>query len=68
MLTRRLHVLLDDDRYRRLTSGAERRSVSVAVVVREAIDAALPGDCDERCSAARSIWKRRRCPFQTRRD
>lgn len=55
MLTRRLHVLLDEDRYHRLRSEAERRRVSVALVVREAIDAAVPGDSDERYSAARSI-------------
>lgn len=55
MLTRRLHVLLDEGRYRRLTAEAGRRGVPVAVVVREAIDAALPGDSDERYSAARSI-------------
>lgn len=38
MLTRRLQVLLDDDRYRRLESAARRRRVSVATVVRDAID------------------------------
>jgi hypothetical protein len=38
MLTRRLQVLLDDQRYRRLESAARRRRVSVATVVRDAID------------------------------
>jgi len=55
MLTRRLQVLLDDRRYARLASEAERRSVPVAVVVREAIDAAFPNGADERSDAARAI-------------
>lgn len=38
MLTRRLQVLLDEPRYRRLEAAARRRQVSVATVVREAID------------------------------
>jgi hypothetical protein len=38
MLTRRLQVLLDDGRYRRLEATARRRRVSVATVVRDAID------------------------------
>lgn len=55
MLTRRLHVLLDEDLYARLASEAARRSVSLAVVVREAIDAALPNGANERADAARAI-------------
>lgn len=55
MLTRRLQVLLDQDRYDRLAAEAERRSVPVAVVVREAIDAAFPNGADERAAAARAI-------------
>jgi hypothetical protein len=38
MLTRRLQVLLDEPRYRRLEAAARRRQVPVATVVREAID------------------------------
>jgi hypothetical protein len=38
MLTHRLVVLVDDDRYDRLRRDAERRSVSVASVVRDLID------------------------------
>lgn len=44
VLNRRLQVLLDDDRYARLEREAARRGSSVATLVREAIDAALPGD------------------------
>jgi hypothetical protein len=38
MLSRRLQVLMDEERYRRLEAAARRRKVSVATVVREAID------------------------------
>jgi uncharacterized membrane protein len=55
MLTRRLQVLLDEERYSRLSAEADRRSVAVAVVVREAIDAAFPSDADARSAAARAI-------------
>ena len=38
MLNRRLQVLLDEKRYQRLERAARRRRVSVATVVRDAID------------------------------
>lgn len=38
MLNRRLQVLLDEERYQRLERAARRRRVSVATVVRDAID------------------------------
>jgi hypothetical protein len=41
MLEHRLQILLDDDRHRRLTAVAQARGVSVASVVREAIDRGL---------------------------
>ena len=62
MLTRRLQILLDEPRYARLASEAERRSVPVAVVVREAIDAAFPNDADERAGAGRAILTAPRMP------
>lgn len=37
-MTRRLQVLLDEDRYRRLEQAARRRGASVATLVREALD------------------------------
>jgi hypothetical protein len=37
-LTRRLQILLDEDRYRRLERAAVGRGAPVAAVVREAID------------------------------
>jgi hypothetical protein len=37
-MTRRLQILIDEDRYRRLERAAERRGASVATLVREALD------------------------------
>ena len=55
MLNRRLQVLLDEDRYGRLAAEADRRTVPVAVIVREAIDAAFPtAGRDARTRRARS--------------
>lgn len=42
MFTHRLQLLLDEDQHRRLVAEAERRHVSVAAVIRDAIDQALP--------------------------
>lgn len=54
MLTRRLQVLLDEVRYRRLRDRARRRKVSVATIIREAIDAA-EFDPRARADATRAI-------------
>jgi hypothetical protein len=37
-MTRRLQVLLDEERYRRLEQAARRRRSSVATLVRDALD------------------------------
>jgi len=55
MLTRRLQLLIDPDRYRRLEAAARERKTSVAEVVRDAIDTALPGVDAKRRRAAREI-------------
>lgn len=56
MLSRRLQVLLDDARFDRLEREAARRKVAVAVLVREAIDAAYPiDDAARRAAAARVL-------------
>jgi hypothetical protein len=55
MLTRRLQVLVDDERLGRLEREAARRKVPVSVLVREAIDAAFPVDSNARRDAARRI-------------
>ncbi len=55
MLTRRLQILLDEDRYQRAAAAARVRGVSVATVIREAIDRGLPADDDERSKALHRI-------------
>lgn len=55
MLTRRLQVLLDEDRYQRLAGAAAERGVSVATVVREAIDRGTSGSAERRREAGRRI-------------
>ena len=42
MLSRRLQILLDERRYRRLHAEARARRASVGALVREAIDKAFP--------------------------
>jgi hypothetical protein len=54
MLDRRFQILLDEQRYRRLAEAARDRKTSVAAVIREAIDAALPADGAKK----RAAWKR----------
>ncbi len=50
-LEHRLQILLDDARHRRLNAVARERGVSVATVVREAIDRGVPDPADKRRSA-----------------
>ena len=54
-LTHRLQVLLDDERHRRLAEVAAQRGVSVATVVREAIDRGLPDPAHRRRQAGRRL-------------
>lgn len=56
MYERRLQLLLDQERYERVAARARRRRVSVATVIREAIDAALPAaDVGRRAAADRIL-------------
>lgn len=52
MFDRRLQILLDETRYGRLTAVARTRGVSVATVVREAIDRGLHAPDGRRRAAA----------------
>lgn len=54
-MTRRLQVLLDEPCYLRVAALARRRKVSVATVVREAIDRGLPAPDREREAAGRRL-------------
>lgn len=54
MLNRRLQVLIDEARWRRLEAEAERRRVPVSVLVRDAIDRVYGGvTLDDR----RAAWE-----------
>jgi hypothetical protein len=55
MFEHRLQILLDDERHRRITSVARERGVSVATVVREAIDRGLASPTSRRKSAGRRL-------------
>lgn len=50
MLERRVQILLDEQRYQKVAQEAERRGVSMATVVREAIDR-LPVQAEQRRAA-----------------
>lgn len=62
MLDRRLHVLLDDERFERLARLAEARNVSVGALVRRAIDVAYPPGGERRSAAAAAILEARPGP------
>jgi len=54
-LNRRLQILIDDARYRQLQAVARERRLSVAEVIRDAIDAALPADLTKKQRAAKAL-------------
>lgn len=62
MLERRLQILLDEERYGRVSAHARHRGVSVGRVIREAIDALLPGSAPRRSAAAVRILKAKPMP------
>ncbi|HLG92558.1 MAG TPA: hypothetical protein VKY15_06210 [Acidimicrobiales bacterium] len=55
MLSRRLQVLVDEERWSRLEHEARRRGVSVASLVRAAIDQRFPSDAGRRRAALQAI-------------
>jgi hypothetical protein len=55
MLEHRLQILLDEERHARVTSVARERGVSVATVVREAIDRGVADPGDRRRAAGRRL-------------
>ncbi|GAC1326290.1 MAG: antitoxin VapB7 [Mycobacteriales bacterium] len=54
-MDRRLQLLLDEERYRRVSSLARERGTSVAAVIREAIDRGLPSPDRRRAAAGRRV-------------
>ncbi len=55
MLTRRLQVLIDERRYRRLQAEARARRATVGALVREAIDRTFPVSIERKRAAAKAI-------------
>lgn len=55
MLTRRLQILVDDERYERLSRRAAVEGTSIATLVRDAIDARFPADESARRAAFEAI-------------
>ncbi len=55
LLDRRLQLLLDEDRYQRVAAAAREQRLSVAAVIRDAIDKSLSPVHRRRDAAARSI-------------
>lgn len=55
MLSRRVQLLLDEDRYRRIEEIARERRVPAAVVIREALDRGLPSPGGRRRAAAERL-------------
>jgi len=55
MLEHRLQILLDDERHSRIKAVARERGVSVATVVREAIDRGVADPSDSRRAAGRRL-------------
>lgn len=54
MLDHRLQILLDDERYQKVAREAKRRGVSIAALIREALDR-MPTDAEARRSAIDAI-------------
>lgn len=54
-LEHRLQILIDDERHSRITAAARERGVSVATIVREAIDRGVVGSAGRRSAAGRRL-------------
>jgi len=54
-LEHRLQILLDDERHQRISALARERGVSVATVVREAIDRGLASSDGQRRAAGKRL-------------
>ena len=54
-MNRRLQIVIDEQRYRRLVARARERDTSVSALIREAIDVAIPDDLAKKRAAAKAI-------------
>ena len=57
MFSERLQILIDRERLSRLRAAASERGVSVAQVIRDAVDRAIPADSPARQEALMLILK-----------
>lgn len=55
MLTHRLQILLEEDRYRQLVREAQRRRTSVAALIRQAVDREISADLDRRKAGVAAV-------------
>lgn len=55
MFERRLQILIDEPRFRRLATAARERRQSVSATIRDAIDIAFPADLAKKRAAADAI-------------
>ena len=67
-LEHRLQILLDEERHRRITAVARERGVSVATVVRDAIDRGIADPADRRRAAGRRVLDAPDMPVPELRD
>ncbi len=65
-LEHRLQILLDDERHRRIVDVARERGVSVATVVREAIDRGVSSPSARRAAAGRRLLQAADMPVPSR--
>lgn len=68
MLSHRLQLLLDEERYEHVSSLARQRRVSVAAVIRDAIDRGLPAVPRRRAAAAKRILQAEEMPVSDPED
>jgi hypothetical protein len=54
MLDHRVQILLDDERYQKVSREAAARGISIAAVIRDAIDQ-IPSNADQRRAAIAAI-------------
>lgn len=63
-MSRRLQILIDEERFRRLEAHASSRGASVAELVREAIDQAFPDETADRRRAAEMLLAAPQMPVE----
>jgi hypothetical protein len=63
MFDRRLQILIDEPRFRRVATAARLRKTSVSEVIRDAIDQALPADLEKKRAAWEELQKAKPIPL-----